>query len=254
MRILHLVPQASRLRVWLLAYNLRTEHLRRRILRLPRAAVATRLGRARRAAGGLDRLDAIFVVNLAHRSDRLAAFQAEAERLGLAVERFDAIEDSLPIRGCGRSHAELVGRMAERGWDAIMVCEDDARFAAPRRELDLLVDRFLDDPRAEVLCLGYRHEAVLPYDALFLRATATTTTACYVVKASIARDLVALWQEGIEALGGGGDRTAAGVDQIWKRLQPERVFLIPIRRAVFQKSGYSDILGRTVSFRHEGDR
>lgn len=135
-----------------------------------------------------------------------------------------------------------------------MICEDDARFGADRRELDLLVDRFLADERAEVLCLGFRPEAVEPYDLLFLRATATTTAPCYVVKRSIADDLVALWDEGIEELGAGGDRRLYGIDQIWKRLQGERVFLIPIRRAAYQQSGWSDIDGRLVSFELEGDR
>jgi hypothetical protein len=251
-----LVPQKVRLRLWQLRWQARDEAVRRRVVRVPlaRAVMAIRRFRvrARRRAAeptGLDRLDAVIFINLARRPDRRAAFEAEVERLGIrGVTRLEAIEHPIAMLGCTLSHIASVGRMLEHGWEAIMVCEDDVRFALDREELDVLVDAFLDDPAADVACLAYKEKVTEPYSSLFLRATYALTTACYVVKASIAPDIVRAWEESLDTRDDEGK--AFGTDYVWKGLQETRRFLIPIERAAYQEPGYSDILGRSVPARH----
>jgi glycosyl transferase family 25 len=204
--------------------------------------------------GGLGRLDAVVVINLRERTDRLAGFHSSVEALGgVEVTRFDAIRDSDGVVGCAKSHLAVIERMLEHGWQTVMICEDDARFAASRPRVDALVDGFLDDPRADVLCLGYRQESVAPYSRFFLRATATTTRPCYVVKASAARELRDVWRAAVEKLAAGGEHRLYAGDQAWKQIQRTRTFLISIPRVVYQESGYSDIRRRMVSYAHEGD-
>ena len=91
-----------------------------------------------------------------------------------------------------------------------MVCEDDARFVVNRQQLDVLVEDFLSDAEAEVACLAYWHREVERHDALYLRTTRSFTTACYLVKASIAADLYTVWEEGARQLGNGGIATSMG--------------------------------------------
>lgn len=199
--------------------------------------------------GGVARLDAVIVINLASRTDRLAGFTAEIRRLGIErVVRFDAIRHENGNIGCTRSHAACARMMIDRGWEAVMVCEDDARFIADRPELDVLVNAFLDDPVAEVACLAYRHLFSERHNPLFLRTRQTVTAACYLVKASIVGDLLAAWEEGIEQMERGGDRMRFNVDTAWLPLQYERVFVIPARRVAIQATSYSDIEMRVVSY------
>jgi hypothetical protein len=229
--------------------GLRRPHLRRRYLRLPIARSALALGvirlRGRRRRGeqvGIDRLQQVLVINLEHRPERLAGFIIEMDRLGIEnATRFDAIADPSGIRGCTLSHTAVMKQMTERGWNCIMVCEDDARFVVNREQLDVLVEAFLSDAEAEVACLAYWQREVERHDSLYLRTTRSFTTACYLVKASIAADLYTVWAEGARQLGNGGDRYVYGLDQIWNGLQRTRVFVIPIVRAVHQEAGYSDI-------------
>jgi hypothetical protein len=141
--------------------------------------------------------------------------------------------------------------MIERSWTCTMVCEDDARFDVDRDELDLLVETFLEDPTAEVACLAYAQWDVEPHSALFLRARDTQTMACYLIKSSIAPDLLRVLEEAGSALERDGDPRIFAADVAWKRLQRDRVFVVPIKRAVRQADGYSDIDRRVT---HHGLR
>ena len=196
----------------------------------------------RRQIVGIDRLPAIFVINLARRTDRMRRFDEQIARLGIVnAVRFEAVEHANPILGCALSHIACLRWMLSSGWRWVMVCEDDLRFTVGREALDALVDAFLDDPRAEVACFQYSHRAVERHSLLYLRATATETRACYLVKETIARDLIEVWEHGAAALASGGDRHTFSGDRIWRRLQQDRVFVIPIVRAGRQMPGYSDL-------------
>jgi len=219
---------------------------------ITRAALAYR--RIRLAATdnpkGIERLDAILVINLQARPDRLVAFMHEMNRLRIRdVQRLDAISDQMGILGCTRSHAACLRAMVEQSWNSMMVCEDDARFLVARPELDVLTEQFLNDRHAEVACLAYNHQRRPRWHSpLFFRALDTQTTACYLIKNSIASDLLHLLEKAAEQLAAGGDRMVYGVDIVWKRLQESRTFVIPTNRAVIQADGYSDIENRYVKY------
>jgi glycosyl transferase family 25 len=255
--LLRRVPQRYRLRLWLLRDYLRPESYRRRraqpsvARRLAARAVIARRRRLLVRPAGVDRLSAVRVINLDSRPDRLASFEAEMARLGIErVERFEAITRDNGALGCSLSHRECLTQMLERGWESVMVCEDDARFLVDRGGLDVLVDDFLDDPSAEVACLAYFVWESRPHDALYLRGFRVQTTACYVIKASIGEELLGAWQEGIEGLKRGESPKQYGCDRIWMPLQRRRIFVVPAIRAAYQEPGYSDVEGRVVGYTH----
>lgn len=212
--------------------------------------VSERRLRMRPRPVGVERLDAVVVINLASRADRLVRFQSEMDRLGIVAQRFDAVADPVGIIGCTESHAECLRMLLERHWEHAMICEDDARFRLSRGQLDVLAQSFLDDARAEVACLAF-HLMSPPrlHNLRYFRARETRTTACYLIKRSIAAEFLALLELGVDRLREGGDREMFGVDMIWNRLQKERVFLVPTVRAVVQEAGYSDVEGMQVRYR-----
>src|SRR5579885_1436534 len=133
------LPSGFRHRLRSLGRQFRPEN-RTRVARLPRAELTlAREGRraAARVASGEDvgttRLSAILVINLASRQDRLNAFMHDAERLRLPhVRRLDAIAHENGSVGCALSHATCMEQMLAEGWQAMMVCEDDAVFRVGR--------------------------------------------------------------------------------------------------------------------------
>jgi glycosyl transferase, family 25 len=249
-----LVPQRWRFQLWLYAQRLREWDERYMLARRPRAAAATAYELAKRpfrdGSTGVDRLGRVVVINLRERADRMREFQAEAERMQLDVERFDAIKKEDGILGCTLSHMVCLQQMLDDSLESMLVCEDDARFTVSRRELDVLVDVFLRDARADVACLAFRstHGRLQPYSSLYLRGYGIATTACYLVKPAAARDLVEMWDESVDHLVRGADPREYRSDAVWKHLQERRVFLVPVKRAVRQRWGFSDIERRDVSY------
>jgi Glycosyltransferase family 25 (LPS biosynthesis protein) len=223
-------------------------------------AIARRAERIRalRAHGvrvGVDRLPAVSVINLSARPDRLSSFMNEMESLGIEnVRRFEAIQDPFGAIGCTRSHACLAREMIDSAWPAAMICEDDLRFHVSREKLDVLVDAFLDDERAEVACLEFNAQKTRRYSRLFLRALETQNAGCYLIKATIAEELRLAFEDGISAMRAGGDPLLYNIDIVWKRLQKSRVFLVPIKRIAYQEPGYSDIERRWVQRDSPGRR
>jgi GR25 family glycosyltransferase involved in LPS biosynthesis len=164
------------------------------------------------------------------------------------VERFDAIAHDNGAVGCGLSHVACLRRALETSNGCVMICEDDVEFDLDRARLDALVDAFLDDRRAEALCLAYFASRSQPHDRLFRRGHAIRTTACYLVRDAVAAELAALWDRGVAGLEQGEHERP--IDKLWFPLHDRHVFLVPIVRAARQASGWSDVTGRAVSYAH----
>ena len=200
---------------------------------------------------GIARLDGVRVINLRSRRDRLASALAEFGRLGIEqVERFEAVSDENRALGCSISHARCLEEMLSRGWDTMLVCEDDVEFLLDRPRLDALVDAFLDDPRAEIACLAYFVWQSRPYNRFFLQGLSVQTAACYIVKRRVASELLETWHHGIEQLRRGGSPALYIADRSWAAIQQSHVFLVPIIRAAHQRTSYSDLQGRIVTYGH----
>ncbi len=195
-------------------------------------------------------MDGVVVINLDTRKDRFARVTKEMDRLGITARRFEAIREGEGILGCTLSHAACVRMMIEEGWNHVLICEDDLSFRVSRRQLDALIESFLGDRSAEVACFAFHLQSPpTPRNLLFFRTRDTQTTACYLVKRSIAPDLLATFEAGVDGLRRGGHRAEYGVDMVWKRLQTERVFVVPTIRVATQVPGYSDVMGLDMTYR-----
>jgi len=75
-----------------------------------------------------------FVVNLERRPDRLEHIQKEMDYMGWDYELFKAV-DLNNHGGCTLSHTEIIKIAKERGYDSVMVIEDDCTFLPYSKDL-----------------------------------------------------------------------------------------------------------------------
>ena len=75
-----------------------------------------------------------FVVNLERRPDRLEHIQKEMDYMGWDYEVFKAV-DLNNHGGCTLSHTQIIKIAKERGYDSVMVIEDDCTFLPYSKDL-----------------------------------------------------------------------------------------------------------------------
>jgi GR25 family glycosyltransferase involved in LPS biosynthesis len=75
-----------------------------------------------------------FVVNLERRPDRLEHIQKEMDYMGWEYELFKAV-DLNNHGGCTLSHTQIIKIAKERGYDSVMVIEDDCTFLPYSKDL-----------------------------------------------------------------------------------------------------------------------
>jgi hypothetical protein len=96
----------------------------------------------------------------------------------------------------------------------------------------------------------------------FLRTTDNQTTSSYLVKRKFRQVLLDLWKSLLNSLETNIEHPRKNeflkldicnydfhaLDQAWKLLQKDYIFLIPERRIARQRPGYSDILKQSVNY------
>ena len=91
--------------------------------------------------------DKVLYINLAMRVDRKREIEEELQNASISLEnpfRIEAIFDEFNgTRACAASHIKALTFALERGWDHVLVLEDDCRFTKSRSEMDLYVQKFM---------------------------------------------------------------------------------------------------------------
>ena len=85
-----------------------------------------------------------FVVNLERRKDRLESITKEMDWMGWDFEVFNAI-DTNSYMGITLSHIEIFKICEERGYNRVMVIEDDSIFMSNSKEIINKIDEFIFD-------------------------------------------------------------------------------------------------------------
>lgn len=85
-----------------------------------------------------------FIINLKRRPDRLKSIIKEMDYMGWEYEIFEAV-DTGNYMGCTLSHLEIFEICKSRGYDKVMIIEDDTYFMPYAKDLISKVENELDD-------------------------------------------------------------------------------------------------------------
>jgi Glycosyl transferase family 90/Glycosyltransferase family 25 (LPS biosynthesis protein) len=197
-------------------------------------------------AGDLQAVDNvlnIIYINLDKRVDRRTEFESQAAIYGLKCERFPAIYDSFGIVGCTKSHKDVYRMCLERGYETVLIMEDDFEFLVSPEEFQNSIDRvFRSGVNFDVCMLAYNlieSEAVPGCDFL-VRVLEAQTASAYIVKRHYLQKLIDLYDCVIPLLETTREHWKYANDQAWKVLQREDNWVCTTTRIGKQRNGFSD--------------
>ena len=198
-------------------------------------------------------------INLESRADRRAHVEAQLASLKhsglstLVAERFNAIKHATSgAIGCSMSHLRCIQLAKARGWDHVLVCEDDVLFTNVPLFLTQLTKFMATVPQWDVVLLAGNN--VPPYrvvNSACVQVGSCQTTTAYIVRAHYYDALIANYRAGINLLMRSPEQKFHyAIDRYWFELQRrDRWFLItPL--SVVQREDYSDIEERVTNYGH----
>lgn len=183
----------------------------------------------------------LFVINCAHRPDRLAHFNAMAARAGLtAIQRFEGITGIVVDgrvngnAGCTASHRALLDLQIANGWPRMFVFEDDAEIIY--HDFHERWDRFERElpPTWDLLYLGagYGEAPMARVSPHVIRAGRLLTTSSYGITLAMARRMAS-------SISGVGP-----IDSLYMGFQREAETYIISPRVCVQYPNFSDLQER----------
>jgi GR25 family glycosyltransferase involved in LPS biosynthesis len=187
-----------------------------------------------------------FYINLDHRTDRRAEVEAELEKMGIPCERFPAVKWSPGIVGCNYSHIAVLKEARNRGYDSVLIFEDDFQFIVDKDTFWSTmssIEREVADSY-DVVMLSYNagHESTYkPYSDNLIKILGAQTTSGYIVHSRMYDDLINIWEMATPKLIETGQHWIYALDQIWKRLQPGSNWYASKIRLGLQRPSFSDI-------------
>lgn len=191
-----------------------------------------------------------FFINLERRGDRREQFEKEASRMGIEVERFQAIAHQVPAIGCLMSHLAVMKLARERNYERVCIFEDDFEFVVSKEEFNTTLAAIPED--FDVVMLGWYLNESAPYNGVFGKVLSATTTSGYIVNRkfydTIINNFEAALSLFVSNLRAWNVIALYSADQYWLRIQSTAKWLHTLKRIGKQRAGHSDIVGGYVAY------
>lgn len=199
----------------------------------------------------------IFYINLEARTDRRANVETQLPRIGLTTfERFNAVKTKNGLVGCCLSHIKCLELAKKRGYDHILISEDDILFLDPDLFVKQLNTFLANKHKWDVVIFAGNN--VPPYERIddsCIAVSSCQTTTCYLVAGHYIDTLIANFKEGLSKLLLEPERHIDyGLDKYWFKLQRKDNWFLITPLTVVQREDYSDIQNKRTNFmRHMVD-
>jgi hypothetical protein len=102
----------------------------------------------------MDRIPRIFVINLPHRVDRLESIKKELDRMGF-LDKMEIVEGvviqvgSSGAAGIAEAQARCIELARDRGYEMIMILQDDCKFLVSKDTFNNEIETFLNTAPAD---------------------------------------------------------------------------------------------------------
>jgi GR25 family glycosyltransferase involved in LPS biosynthesis len=185
----------------------------------------------------------IFYINLNKRTDRRGEIETELNNFGLEYERFEAIETrGFGILGCGLSHLGVLKIAKERGYENVLILEDDFQFLVEKEEFEKQLNCFFEENiNFDVCMISYN---LIHYEDIGLKSVnkilEAQTASGYIVNNHYYDALINLYEDAMPKLQATRQHWNYANDQVWKPLQKKANWFYFKTRLGKQRGSYSD--------------
>jgi glycosyl transferase, family 25 len=197
----------------------------------------------------MEHIAGALVINLEKRLDRRAQFEEECDRMEIAVERFPAFEANPGFVGCHKSHLAALKLAKSRGYENVLIFEDDFQFIVSKDVFESQLRAFfaLKIPY-DVLMISYNIQQGEPYNDIVGRVKAAQTASGYIVHSRFYDTLIKNLEDHLEPLMSTRAHWIHLNDQCWKEIQPSAEWFYLHTRIGIQRPSYSDLSCRFVDY------
>lgn len=197
----------------------------------------------------MNRIDRIFLINLDKREDRLVEFMQECEKMNIPlshIERFAAIyRPDHPALGCTLSHLSVIKLAKEKGYENILIFEDDFEFEVSRDVLDQRLAHFFNQsiPFKALLLTYHLYDTHPPSrrDDVLSTISYAANASAYLVNQCCYDELIEYLSYGTKMLEMTREHWYYINDQIWRGSMEKGGWFILNQRIGKQRYSYSDL-------------
>jgi len=191
----------------------------------------------------MNHIDKVVYINLKKRTDRRKHIESLLSTYDIPAERFEAIEHSYGLYGCGLSHLAVLKMARDNGWRNVLILEDDILFNLPKQDFEQDIERLFTQGPAFDVCmldinLQHSHQ-VPPYDWL-IGVDYAHCAGAYIVKQHYYQQLIDLYEWALPLLLQTGAHWIYANDAVWGKLQGNGKWYTFKEQVCRQMSGYSD--------------
>jgi glycosyl transferase family 25 len=168
------------------------------------------------------KIDKVFYINLPQRTDRKLEIETEFEKYGITnYERFNAIKhDTIGLVGCAKSHVGVLQIAKERGYQRVLIFEDDFQFVVSKQHFEDCMSK-IEDIDFDVCLLSYHlfQSTELPETPFIEKVLDAQTASGYIINQHYYDTLINQISPAIPLLEQTNAHWLYANDVVWKALQ-----------------------------------
>ena len=198
-------------------------------------------------------IDKIYYINLEHRKDRKESIVKEIKKIDpefKKTERINAVLQKPGWIGCGKSHILALEDALEKGYDNVLIFEDDFIFQVENEKILHTLKNFLKEFNDyNLFLLGSNLGQAREEKGDFIKVVNGQTASGYMINKKFVPVLLQNFREAVKALEEGKDRRRFAIDIHWKKFQGVDGKVYTTKKRLGKQMGsFSDIENINVNY------
>lgn len=190
----------------------------------------------------MQNIDKVVYINLQKRPERRTHIESVLSEYGIQADRFEAIEHSYGLYGCGLSHLAVLKMARDNGWKNVLILEDDILINRSPEEFHKDLSKLFEEgPEFDAFMLDINLQRSEPAEQDWLiRVRYAHCAGAYIVQGHYYQKLIDLYEWALPILLDTQIHWEYANDSAWGKLQQDDRWYSFKNQICRQMNGYSD--------------